>query len=254
MVIIEWIDVAIDLGIDLSMIPPPRSFYGFYGCPLQRIVYEVFSPRIDIESPMVSIKSVNIALNKRIRAWGLTRNVLHNKYVLYVTVVAVIINMVGSAIMGDLTTPLIFVIVGFLTTFFSKNMFVVLIVGLVVSNVLKYGATMGYAESTEGFEDGAAGTDGADAGESAEPHEIIDTEQYLENDKEKSKKESMTDKKGIDKGNEAKIESTSKKMESMANQYKKLEGLQNQIITGMDQVTTNLTQAEKIMKEMKQHV
>jgi hypothetical protein len=200
---------------------------------------------------MVSIKSVNVALNKRLRSWGLDRNVLHNKYVLYVTVVLVIVNMVGSAMMGDLTTPLIFIIIGFLTTFFSKNMFVVLTVALVVANVLKYGATMGYADTlSEGFEDGAKG----DVTEGAESHEIVDTEQYLEKDVEKNakKKESMADTKGHD--TELKIDSTSKKMESMANKYKKLEGLQNQIISGMDQVTTSLTHAEKIMKDMKKHV
>ena len=197
---------------------------------------------------MVSIKSVNVAMNKRIRSWGLDRNVLHNKYVLYVTVVLVIVNMVGTVIMGDVTTPLIFVIVGFLTTFFSKNMFVVLTMGLVVSNVLKYGATMGYADTvSEGFEDATQNeTDSADA----ESHEIVDTEQYLEKDgsKKESKKESMSN------DTDGKINSTSKKMESMANQYKKLEGLQNQIISGMDQVTSSLTHAEKIMKDMKQHV
>ena len=201
---------------------------------------------------MVSVRSVNVAMNKRIRSWGLDRNVLHNKYVLYVTVVLVIVNMVGTVIMGDVTTPLIFVIVGFLTTFFSKNMFVVLTMGLVVSNVLKYGATMGYADTvSEGFEDATQNeTDSADA----ESHEIVDTEQYLEKDgsKDESKKESK--KESMSNDTDGKIKSTSKKMESMANQYKKLEGLQNQIISGMDQVTSSLTHAEKIMKDMKQHV
>jgi hypothetical protein len=226
---------------------------------------------------MVSIKSVNVAMNKRIRSWGLDRNVLHNKYVLYVTVVLVIVNMVGTVIMGDVTTPLIFVIVGFLTTFFSKNMFVVLTMGLVVANVLKYGATMGYADTlSEGFEDATHTETSTDA----ESHEIVDTEQYLEKDgskdesKKESKKESMSNesiggsaavanasnagettkesRRSFD--TDGKIKSTSKKMESMANQYKKLEGLQNQIISGMDQVTSSLTHAEKIMKDMKQHV
>lgn len=216
---------------------------------------------------MVSVKSINVALNKRIRSWGLDRNVLHNKYVLYFTVFVTIINLVGTVSMGDLTTPLVFVLVGFLTTFFSKNMFVVLTVALVVANVLKYGANMGQSDSmyvAEGFEDGAEG--GAEGGE-GESHEILDTEQYLEKDADKDakkgtekdkdteKKESMATK-GTDKGTETakKIDSTSKKMESMANQYKKLEGLQSQILSGMNQVTSGLTHAEKIMANMKKQV
>jgi len=202
---------------------------------------------------MVSIKSVNVALNKRIRSWGLDRNVLHNKYVLYFTVFITIINLVGTVSMGDLTTPLVFVLVGFLTTFFSKNMFVVLAVALVVANVLKYGANMGQSDSmyvAEGFE-GEGGEGGAEG--EGESHEIVDTEQYLEKDTEKdgqkngTKKESMVTK-------DSKIDSTSKKMESMANQYKKLEGLQTKILSGMNQVTTSLSDAEKIMNNMKKKV
>ena len=228
---------------------------------------------------MVSIKSVNVALNKRIRSWGLDRNILHNKYVLYFTVFITIINLVGTVSMGDLTTPLVFVLVGFLTTFFSKNMFVVLAVALVVANVLKYGANMGQSDSmyvAEGFEgEGAEGAAGAGAGAATagegegESHEIVDTEQYLEKDNDKDtekdgqkngqkngqnngqKKESMVTK-GTDK--DSNIDSTSKKMESMANQYKKLEGLQTKILSGMNQVTTSLSDAEKIMNNMKKKV
>ena len=214
---------------------------------------------------MVSIKSVNVALNKRIRSWGLDRNILHNKYVLYFTVFITIINLVGTVSMGDLTTPLVFVLVGFLTTFFSKNMFVVLAVALVVANVLKYGANMGQSDSmyvAEGFEDGA-GADAsegvaegvAEGGAEGESHEIVDTEQYLEKDTEKDT-EKGTEKEKDAKGNGTadKIDSTSKKMESMANQYKKLEGLQSQILEGMNKVTSGLTHAEKIMANMKKQV
>jgi hypothetical protein len=192
----------------------------------------------------MSFRSFNVAFNKRVRAWGISRNVLHNKYVLYFTVIISIINLLGMVSMGDLATPLVFVIVGFLTSFFSKNMFVVLALALVVANVLKYGTNMGVPEYvSEGFEDGGDATSPESSG--GEPHEIVDTEQYMEKDVGGTSTTTVTNP-------VTKIHSTSKKMEAMGNQYKKLEGLQKQIIEGMDQVTNSLTQAEKIMQNMQQ--
>jgi hypothetical protein len=190
----------------------------------------------------MSFRSFNVAFNKRVRAWGISRNVLHNKYVLYFTVIISIINLLGMVSMGDLATPLVFVIVGFLTSFFSKNMFVVLALALVVANVLKYGTNMGVPEYvSEGFEDGGD----AESSGTGEPHEIVDTEQYMEKEVGGTSTTTVTNP-------VTKIHSTSKKMEAMGNQYKQLEGLQKQIIEGMDQVTNSLTHAEKIMKNMQQ--
>jgi hypothetical protein len=49
-----------------------------------------------------------------------------------------ILNLIGFATNGNLLSPVIFVLVGFLTTFFSKNMLVVLMVPLLITNILNY--------------------------------------------------------------------------------------------------------------------
>jgi hypothetical protein len=76
---------------------------------------------------------------------------LHNKYVLYFILFISIINLYGLVSMGDMVTPAIFILVGFLTSFFSKNMMIVLLFGLLISNIFKLGSSL---RMSEGLDDG----------------------------------------------------------------------------------------------------
>ena len=66
-------------------------------------------------------------------------NILHNRFILYFILIVSILNIIGFATSGNLLSPVIFVLVGFLTTFFSKNMLVILMVSLLITNILNYG-------------------------------------------------------------------------------------------------------------------
>jgi len=77
-------------------------------------------------------------------------DVLHNKTVLYVAFLVSIVNLILWMIAGDIMNVVVFALVGFLTAFFSKNMIVILVFALVVSNIIKYGIAIGQ----EGFEEG----------------------------------------------------------------------------------------------------
>ena len=68
-------------------------------------------------------------------------NILHNRFILYFILLVSILNIIGFATSGNLLSPVIFVLIGFLTTFFSKNMLVVLIVPLLITNMLNYGSS-----------------------------------------------------------------------------------------------------------------
>lgn len=82
--------------------------------------------------------------------------IIHNKVILYVILFASLINMTAYGLMGDITTPLIFVLVGIITAYYNKNMIVILVVALAVSNVLKCGTQI--ALNTEGFTEGLEST------------------------------------------------------------------------------------------------
>lgn len=75
---------------------------------------------------------------------------LYNKWVLYGVFLLSLLNLLVWLVMGDIMNATVFILIGFLTSFFSKNMVVILIFSLVVSNVLKYGVSIGQ----EGFAEG----------------------------------------------------------------------------------------------------
>jgi hypothetical protein len=86
--------------------------------------------------------------NKNIHVGKDASNLLHNKYVLYGVSGVAFINLLLLLIGGDIFHAVIFLILGFLTSFFSKNMVVILAIALAATNLIKFG--LDYAK--EGME------------------------------------------------------------------------------------------------------
>ena len=93
----------------------------------------------------MSLKSISSKLGK------LSYNfnpVLHNRIVLYFFFIISVIEIFYFVNVNDMASLAIFIIIGFLTTFFSKNMIVILCISLCITNVLKYGTS---GSLNEGF-------------------------------------------------------------------------------------------------------
>jgi hypothetical protein len=73
---------------------------------------------------------------------------LHNKALLYFIFAISFGNFMIELINGDMYFVVIYILIGLLTTFFSKNMIVILSVAVIFANILKYGRA-----SVEGFEE-----------------------------------------------------------------------------------------------------
>jgi hypothetical protein len=83
---------------------------------------------------------------------------LHNRILLYSTFVLSLLNLVFFMVDKDFNSITFFILIGFLTSFFSKNMMVVLLLSLILTNILKYGSTLNKEgidedEKMEGMED-----------------------------------------------------------------------------------------------------
>ena len=74
--------------------------------------------------------------------------ILYNKWVLYFIFIVGIYDVVHFYQRGNILAVAIFFIVGFLTSFFSKNMIVVIVSAIAVSHIVAYGNKM-----SEGFEE-----------------------------------------------------------------------------------------------------
>lgn len=65
------------------------------------------------------------------------RQLLHSQYVLYILCLISLAHVVYFASTKDTNALFIFLIVGFLTSFFSKNMVVILFIALVITHLLR---------------------------------------------------------------------------------------------------------------------
>ena len=72
---------------------------------------------------------------------------LENKYVLYFVLFLAVSNLLGYMVVGNMNAVILFILIGGLMTFFSKNMIIVLSVPLVLTSVLLVGNKV-----SEGFD------------------------------------------------------------------------------------------------------
>ena len=150
--------------------------------------------------------------------------ILQNQLVLYFFFFLIIADLFYLANMRDFTTVSIIILTGFLTSFFSKNMIVIMCIGLSTGNVLKYGAGQ--------TREGATTMENADADESK-----LDS-------KEKDSSESTKDKK------EDKLTETKKKAkDDLMKGLKEFQSVQNDLMSGVEKLQPMLSKAENFIEK-----
>ena len=152
---------------------------------------------------------------------------LENKYVLYFVFILAIINLFGYMITGNFNSIIFFVLVGFLTSFFSKNMILIITVPLVLTSVLMVGKTV-----KESFENASKSIDEQIKELQAEIDSMIEGGLSTEADKtafkEKNEKlknlmneKNETEKKTNDTSKSVETDKSDKKSEPMSSMYNK---------------------------------
>ena len=112
-----------------------------------------------------------VTLTKNMIPSSSSVGMLNNKWILYAVLLISIVDLFNFFSMGDTTSIAIFIVVGFLTTYFSKNMLVVLVLAIAVTHIARYGAA-----SIEGMASEAEGKE--------EEEEKEDTEEGMEGEEE----------------------------------------------------------------------
>lgn len=79
--------------------------------------------------------------------------ILHNRIVLYFISLLALFDMIYFLNKGDIMSFITFVLIGFLTSFFSKNMIVIFVIALSITHILKYGASSYVSEGLENIGD-----------------------------------------------------------------------------------------------------
>ena len=83
---------------------------------------------------------------------------LTNKYVLYLVGFLALTNVIGYMMMGKVDIAILFVLIGYIMTFFSKNMVIVLLVPLIVVSLIVSGRVV-----KEGLENASSSSDSTPA-------------------------------------------------------------------------------------------
>ena len=66
-------------------------------------------------------------------------NLLKSQFVLYLLVLLIVFNLYNYAMIGHEVYAVCLILIGFLTSFFSKNMIVILFTALAVTNIIRFG-------------------------------------------------------------------------------------------------------------------
>jgi len=133
-----------------------------------------------------------------------SKNILNSVMLLYVVLFASITDLLYLVSTGAHSNVIVFILVAYVTSMFSKNMTVILITSLAITNIYHLGRSV---VVKEGFGEGEEGEEGEDE-KSDEDEKSEDSESKDENSESKDKK------------SESK-ESKSKKGEKLPEEYKK---------------------------------
>lgn len=115
--------------------------------------------------------------------------ILNNKFVLYFVLLLALSDLLFLSVGKDYSSIVVFLLTGFVSSFFSKNMMVVLCIAMAVTNILRYGTGIRLNEGfNEEDEEKEEGFDDEKEQEEEKPDEITEEEnpdEITEEDKKK---------------------------------------------------------------------
>ena len=170
---------------------------------------------------------------------------LHNKIVLYVVFAIAMFNLLHESVRQDYLYCALFILIGFITSFFNKNMIVILVIAMAFATILR---SIVSRTGAEGFQEGA------DEEESKEKVAVDETKEKDAEEK-KDKKEPVVDGKiTVDKKDSGcTVASSSTKaamIESMKRDAVDLMSVQNQIINGFQTIEPAMDRAEALVESI----
>ena len=174
---------------------------------------------------------------------------LQNKFVLYAFLAMTLIRIVFFVNSGDMASVITLGLVGFIASFFSKNMIIILCIALTVSSLLKYGIQSNTHEGLENKDD----TNNSD--ENAEDNKDEKSEEKKDG-KPEEKKDGKSEEKNNKNGETNSMESSDKTKDEVKEQYDNLKKeypefkeVQAEIMKGIEKMDPLLQKAETFINK-----
>jgi hypothetical protein len=161
-----------------------------------------------------------------------SNSILHNRVLLYAILLLALLDLFYLANVKDFTSVIVFILVGVLTSFFCKNMIVILFVAICITHILKYPRSLEGAENMNEEE--------KENMENEEDKENMENEEEKENmeNEDEEKKENMENKKNT---------------EEMTKEMKEFMEVQNKIIGGMADLEPLMQKAEGFIQKFEKY-
>ena len=164
---------------------------------------------------MNKVKSLLPSISK-----STSNSILHNRFLLYALLAVALIDVLYLLNTRDFTSVIVFILVAVLTTFFSKNMIIVLFVAICITYMLKH------TKSLEGLED------------------------MEEEEDEEKEDENFENEEGKDKEKEGEIEVST---EQMTGEMKEFMEVQDKIIKRMSELEPLMQRAEGFIEKFEKY-
>lgn len=158
-------------------------------------------------------------------------SLIYNRFLLYAVFLMAIVNLFAAIVNNQFIFLTYFVLIGFVISFFSKNMIVILVLTMAIANVLKV-ALVG--TDLEGMEDATADSGKANA----------------VNDAAKAAAKLLTDKTAANKATTDKASSKSELVDTLKTDAKELMSTQKNILQGFQEIEPHMNSAELLLTKI----
>lgn len=173
-------------------------------------------------------------------------SMLYNKWILYFIAIISLVDMTRFYMRGNTNAVMLFFAVGLLTTFFSKNMTVVLVIALALTHLVTFGTS-----SLEGLEN--ADDEEEEAFENEEDAADEEEDAAEEENTPSKEEEAMTDKKKQPDSFES-IAETAKTVSLLSKDAKDLPTQTVELLNKQKELMANMTQLQPLLKKAEELV
>lgn len=190
---------------------------------------------------------------KKVTSMFPVKKLLYSRVVLYILCILALVNLVMYANVKDFNSVITLLMTGFLVSFFSKNMIIILGVAIGVTYVLNYTSTKMFTEGAENMnEDENTDEDIVDDEESSDKKPKKDTKKKEDAEKEEDDDDD-DEKEEFSEGGEKVSEDKQKIYDNLQNDFKDFEKVQNSILSGMQEIDPLLQRAESFIEKFEHY-
>jgi len=185
------------------------------------------------------------------------KSILYNQWILYFISFLAIVDFIALCGMKDWFSVVVFASVGFLVTFFNKNMIVVLSIAMAVTHILKYGIQhsrkYGIQHSRKYGIQHSRVHEGFESSEEHEQHEQYEqyeqNEEHEQHEEHEEHEEHEQHEETVDDNEKKEHKSKMSQFKELKQEFPEFKKIQEQILEGVNKMNPLLNKAESFIEK-----